>query len=117
MAIGVILLLICVGVLVFLTQSKIDFIKNRAGCEKIVAEVMEYRKEKSPMRNDYTMLEYSYVKINSGSDGYILRKLRYAHNWGRSFKIGEFVDVFWLGGDLLYWNAFNNGVYKYLPEK
>ena len=112
----IIFILVVVGILIFLMHTKIEFIRNRNGCEKISAEVIEYRKEKSPMRNDYTLLEYPYVRICDG-DEYILRKLRYANNWQKPFKIGERIDVFWLGNDLLYWNAFDKGIYTFLPEK
>ena len=104
-------------ILVFLSKSKIDFIKARNSSEKILAEVVEYRKEKVSMRNDYTKIEYPYVKIDLESDEYILRKLRYASNAKRYFKKGEQVHVFWKGNDLLYWHTCDEGLQKYLPEK
>ncbi len=46
-------------ILLFLTISKIGHIKLRNNSKKINAEVIEYRKEKGPMRNDYTLLNSS----------------------------------------------------------
>lgn len=104
-----------IGVLIYLIYIKITFLKNRNQSKKITAKVIEYRTEKSPMRNDYTMLSYPYVKIGDDQDT-ILRKLRYANNFNKPFKIGEQIDVFWDGNDLMYWYAYDFGLYKYLPK-
>lgn len=86
--------------------------------KKIIAEVLEYRKEKGPMRNDYTELEYPYVKIDSDNkDEYSIRKLRYADNYKRAFYIGQKINVFWYNNDLLYWETYDNGIYKFIPNK
>ena len=69
------------------------------------------------MRNDYTELDYPYVKIDLENNQHTIRKLKYANSWNKPFKIGQKVDVFWYGNDLLYWNAYNNGINKYLPNK
>lgn len=111
------LLCFLLGIFLYLTHTKIEFLKIREGSIKITAEVVEYRKERGPMRNDYTKLNYPYVKIDLEKDDYIISKLRYADNVGKSFKIGQKIDVFWYGSDLLYWDAYDNGFNKYLPHK
>ncbi|MEW7280054.1 hypothetical protein ABW636_15780 [Aquimarina sp. 2201CG1-2-11] len=93
------------------------FAKIRSGAEKIEAEVIKYVKEKGPMRNDYTRLYYPYVKIDLENDEYAIRKLRYADSSSKPFKIGEKIHVFWYNNDLLYWDTYNRGLYKLLPEK
>lgn len=85
---------------------------------KIEAEVIEYRKEKGPIRNDFTMLSYPYVAIlTEGPDYGKVRRVRYAHNWSKPFRIGERIEVFWSCGELLYWNAMDKGIDRYLPAK
>jgi hypothetical protein len=104
--------------LLWKTDSKMHFLNLREGSEKIKAEVVEYRKEKVPVHNDYTTLNYPYVKILSdGPDQGKVRRLRYATNWSKPFKIGQTIYVFWNSGELLYWNAMENGIEKYLPAK
>ena len=115
MAFLIILMAILV-VLVYMTNEKILFTKDRANAKKIIAEVVEYRKEKVPIRNDYTLLNYPYVRIDLENEEYVLRKLRYADS-SFPFKVGEKINVFWLANDLLYWDAYNHGFNKYLPEK
>ena len=101
-----------------MTMSKIRFLWLREGASKIKAQVIEYRKAKGPMRNDYTLLDYPYVKIlTEGPDKDKVRRLKYTDSWRRPFKIGEVVDVFWSGDELLYWHAMENGLTKYLPSK
>ena len=107
--------IILIIIVLFLTNSKIEHIKLRIDSKKISAEVVEYRKEKGPMRNDYTLLNYPYVKIDLDDGDFIIRKLRYASNSNKPFKIGEKIFVFWYISDLLYWNAYDKGLYKYLP--
>ncbi|WP_024771917.1 hypothetical protein [Aquimarina macrocephali] len=109
--------LIIIGILGYLTYTKIQFIKLRSNSLKIEAEVVEYRREKGPMRNDYTQLNYPYVKINLENEDYTIRKLRYADSLSKPFKIGEIIYVFWNDNDLLYWNTFDKGWKKHLPEK
>ena len=104
-------------ILVYLIYSKISFIKIRNGSKKISAVIAEYRKEKGPMRNDYTLLNYPYVRIEVNYQDFILAKLNYADNWRHNFHIGEKIDVFWNEDKLLYWSAYDNGIYKYLPNK
>lgn len=103
-------------IFVVLTNSKIDHLEMRSSSKKIKVEVVEYRKEKGPMRNDYTMLDYPYVKIDLDND-YMISKLKYANSFSKAFTIGDQIDVFWYGSDLLYWNAYDEGLYKYLPQK
>lgn len=90
--------------IIYQMNNKIEFLKLRNGKNKIKSTVVEYRKEKSPLRNDFTLLEYPYVKIKDGinEDDFIVRKLRYASNFERSFKIGEETSTFYCNGDLLY---------------
>jgi len=103
-------------VFVALTNSKIRLIKKRNNSEKIEAEVVEYRREKSSMRNDYTLLNYPYVKIKTENGESILTKLSHADNYSKPFEIGEKIPVFWYSDKLLYWNVYDKGIYKYLPE-
>lgn len=104
-------------VFVHMANEKIEYLEIRSKSKKIIATVVEYRKEKSPLRNDYTELNYPYVKIDLDNGEYIIEKLRYANSWSSSLKIGQQVDVFRYGGDLLLWNSFENGIYKFLPKK
>ncbi|GAB5401328.1 MAG: hypothetical protein Aureis2KO_29130 [Aureisphaera sp.] len=107
---------VAVIILIYLTNEKIRFINERKASKKLNAKVVSYISEKGPMRNDHTMLEYPYVKIGSDEDS-IPRKLKFANNITRSFELDEEINVFWSGTDLLYWNAYDKGLYKYLPEK
>ena len=104
------------GALLIVINEKIQFLKKRKGCKKIEAEVESYKKETGGMRNDYTTLHYPYVKIEYEPDEYILVKLRYANNITKPFSIGEKVNVFWFYDDLLYWDTYEKGIYKYLPN-
>jgi hypothetical protein len=110
------ILIILIIVILFSASSKIEHIKLRNSSKKISAEVVEYRKEKGLMRNDYTLLNYPYVKIELDDGDYTIRKLRYANSSNKPFKIGEKIFVFWYVSHLLYWNAYDRGLYKYLPE-
>ena len=103
-------------IILFFTNSKIEHIKLRNKSKKINAEVIEYRREKGAMRNDYTLLNYPYVRIETEKNEHILVKLRFANNSSKPFKIGKKIFVFWNTSDLLYWNAYDKGLYKYLPE-
>lgn len=110
----VILIVIAIFVL-FTMNTKIQFLKTREGAKKLRAKVIEYRAQKGPMRNDFTKLNYPFVNILS-EDEQLLRKLRYANSTSKPFKIGEEIDVFFSGGDLLYWDTYNRGLYRFLPE-
>jgi hypothetical protein len=113
-------LLIFIATIFFLIKvnAKVHFLNLRDGSEKIKAQVIEYRKEKGPIRNDYTMLNYPYVKIlTDGPDQGKVRRLRYATNWSKQFKIGQTIHVFRNSGELLYWDAMEEGIKKYLPSK
>ncbi|UTW67042.1 hypothetical protein KFE94_02705 [bacterium SCSIO 12643] len=79
------------------------------------ARVVEYRKEKVPIRNDYTRMDYPFVVLLPDRDR-IIRKLRYANSWSKPFEIGEEIDVFFNENDLLYWDAYEQGIYKYMPD-
>ena len=108
--------LVLIAILFFMTYHKIEFMKIRSTSKKISAVVIEYKKEKGPMRNDYTPLNYPYVKLDSDNNNLIV-KLRYANNLFEPFDIDEKIAVFWHEDDLLYWDAYNRGLNKYLPEK
>lgn len=110
------ILVILIILFLLFTNSKIEHTRNRNNSRRIHAEVAEFRREKGPKRNDFTLLEYPYVRIETKKDAYILVKLRYANNANRPFYIGEKISVFWHNDYLLYWNAYENGIYKYLPE-
>ena len=103
-------------VFLFITNSKINYLKLRNNSKKINAKVVEYRKEKGPMRNDYTLLNYPYVRIDLEDGSYILQKLSYADNYSQPFQIGEEIPVFWNNEHLLYWNTYDKGFFKYFPE-
>ncbi|RXG18360.1 hypothetical protein DSM03_1011042 [Leeuwenhoekiella aestuarii] len=111
------ILLIPLIFILFLIHSKVKFLKLREGSKKLLATVVEYRKERGPMRNDYTLLNYPYVRISTEDLYYVKQKLKYANNWDRPFEIGQEVEVFWCGSDLLYWNAYETTFFKYLPSK
>lgn len=87
--------------LLFQWQGKVEFYKMKNGKEPLKAKVIEYRNEKSPMRNDYTQIPYPYVQTDSDNSKLTkltkLTKLKYANSMSKPFKIGEDVDVFWYG--------------------
>lgn len=117
MAVLVIIVLILSLAFVYLTNTKIEHLEIRSKAKKISAEVVEYRKERVQMRNDYTELNYPYVKIDLDNGECTIKKLRYANSWNQPIEIGQQVDVFWYGGELLLWNAYDSGFYKLLPVK
>ncbi|KAA3439207.1 hypothetical protein [Rufibacter hautae] len=100
--------------LCLMMYNKNYFYKLRRPSEKLFAEVVEYRWEKGPMRNDYTKLCYPYVRI-SGKEESSLVKLSYANNHSEPFKIGEVVEVFWHEKTLLYYHACETGFMKFIP--
>lgn len=101
--------------LLFSIYSKIRHITLRNNSKKISAVVVEYRREKAPIRNDYSRLNYPYVRIETEQDCKIV-KLRFADSFSKPFEIGEQIFVFWNGNDLLYWDAYEKGLYQYLPK-
>jgi hypothetical protein len=101
--------------ILFEWKNKIDFYKSRVGKERLKAIVVEYRKEKGPMRNDYTMIPYPYVIIDG--DVSKLIRLKYASSVSKPFPIGEEVEVFFQAGILYYWGAYEKGLSKFLPSK
>lgn len=109
------LILILLIVFVFMVNAKIKFTAIRNNSIKVRARVVEYRKEKVPIRNDYTRMNYPFVVLLPDRDR-IIRKLRYTNSWSKPFKIGEEIDVFFNENDLLYWEAHERGVYRYLPS-
>ncbi|EZH75885.1 hypothetical protein ATO12_03585 [Aquimarina atlantica] len=109
--------IVIIGILIYMIYTKTQFIKLRSNALKIEAEIVKYIREKGPMRNDYTLLNYPYVKIHLENEDYVIRKLRYADSSSKPFKIGEIIYVFWNNNDLLYWNTYDRGWKKYLPEK
>ena len=110
------ILIILIVLFLLFTNSKIEYIRSRNNSKRIHAEVAEFRREQGPKRNDFTLLNYPYVRIETKKDTSILVKLRYANNANRPFYIGEKIAVFWHNGYLLYWNAYDKGFFKYLPE-
>ncbi len=110
------LLIIFIIAFLILTNTKIEHLKARNKSKKIIAEVGEYRKEKGPMRNDFTLLNYPYVWIEVKNDEYKLFKLNYANNGTKPFYIGEKIPVFWQNDLLIYWDVYDKGIYKYLPK-
>lgn len=112
----VVIMLSLLIIFLLLIKGKVTYLESRSGATKIRAELYEYRKEKGPMRNDYTLLDYPYVKIQLDDGDYVIKKLKYANSLGKNFEIGEKIDVFWYGNDLLYWNAYDNGIYRYIPS-
>lgn len=98
-----------------LIRSKVAFMRSRARAGKLRARVVEYRRDKVPIRNDFTKIDYPYVILLSDNTRTAL-KLRYASSWKRDFDIGEEIDVFYHAGELLYWHAYDKGIYRYLPS-
>ncbi|PHR92082.1 MAG: hypothetical protein COA80_14590 [Leeuwenhoekiella sp.] len=103
--------------ILFLIHSKIKFLELRDGSKKLKATVVEYRKEWESVGNESSLLNYPYVRIISDKTYYVKQKVRYANNWDKLFEIGQEIDVFWCGSDLLYWDAYDTGFYNYLPSK
>lgn len=109
---------IIIGIIILgiLSYHKYSFLGKRKIAKKRIAEVIEYRKEKGPFRSDYTKLFYPYVKIKNNQGHSSIIKLSYANNLTKPFYIGEKIDVFFDGNDLLYWHGFSKGVYKFIPN-
>ncbi len=106
-----------IGLLVFLIiswRTKINFQKLKAKSTKLRAQVVEYRKCKVPFRGDYTRINYPFVILLDDDDQEPLQ-LRHANSWKNEFDIGEELHVFYSDGELLYWNAFEKGLYRFLP--
>ena len=110
------ILILLIVLLSYLTKIKIEYCKLRNHSKKIEVEVVEYRKENGGMKNEQKSLNYPYVRIKTEKNEYSIVKLQFANNFKKPFKIGEKIFVFLYLGDLLYWNAYDNGIYKYLPE-
>lgn len=98
-------------------RGKVKFYKMRKGKTLILAEVAEFRDEKSPMRNDYTKIPYPYVRLLSEDGTEKIVKLKYSNSLSTPFTLGDFVEVFWYGGTLYFWNAYDFGLTRYLPVK
>ncbi len=109
----VIALIIAFG-LSLMVYNKKHFYKIRSSSEILQAEVIEFRWEKGPIRNDYTKLCYPYVRILQGGNTSLI-KLRFANNSSAPFEIGEVIDVFWHDNTLLYYHACDNGLMKFIP--
>lgn len=100
------------------TKAKIDFYKLRNASNMLEAEVIEYRKEKVNIRNDYTRIYYPYARILNDEQHFDKNiRVRYANSWYKPFKIGERINVFWNNGELFYWNAMDHGINSILPNK
>lgn len=107
--------LFILAVFAVLWYSKVSFLNMREGAEKLNATVIEYRNEKGPMRNDYTEIPYPYVRIEGSTERLI--RLKYASSGSKPFEINETVHAFWFAGILYYWEAYDKGMYKYIPGK
>jgi hypothetical protein len=104
-----------ITIFLFLINEKIKFIQARKVSEKISATVIGYNKEKGPFRHDYTKLNYPYVIVELQNIEARGIKLHYANNMNENLKIGQKIDVFWLGNKLAYWYAYDEGWVKFLP--
>ena len=102
--------------LIVFNKNKNRVLQIKKSFKKIEVEVVEYRKENGGMKNEQKSLNYPYVRIKTEKNEYSIVKLQFANNFKKPFKIGEKIFVFLYLGDLLYWNAYDNGIYKYLPE-
>ena len=108
---GIVLVVI---LFLILTREKVNFLKDRAQSKKLTARVVEYRSERIS-KADSKKESYPYVFIEN--DTTILRKLKYKSLiiGGKYLKKGEYVPVFWNGLDLMYWDAYDVGINKYIP--
>ena len=96
-------------------NNKVKYTVLRNNSIKVSARVVEYRLEKVPIRNDFTRIDYPFVVLLPDRDR-LIRKLKYTNSWSKPFEIGEEINVFLYENDLLYWNAYENGLYKFLPN-
>lgn len=99
---------------VYFTYEKVRYLKIKKESKKLSAKIILYKKEKGRMRNNYTKLYFPYVEITNSET---IIKLHSANSATKDFKIGEIVDVFWYKNELLLWNEYERGFYKYLPSK
>ena len=101
--------------LVIHINSKKSYYELREGREKLKAKVIEYKKYKSPMRNDFTQILYPHViLVNSDKQNSI--RLKYTTYPKKPFEIGEEIDVFWNDKILCYWDSYDTGWQKKLPS-
>lgn len=98
-------------------KTKVDYLSIRQGRKKMNARVIMYKKEKVPMRNDFTKISYPYVEILNSEKHPNVIKIRYANSWSKPFKLGQKIAVFFYAGELMYWHAYDRGYSKYLPSK
>lgn len=96
-------------------NSKKEFYNLRNGKKKLLAKVVEYKKYKSPLRNDYTQILYPHVIIIGDEDEKSIR-LKFTRYPKKPFKIGEEINVFWHGKLLYFWDAYDIGWQKKIPS-
>jgi len=104
-----------IACLLFMWYNKIEFYSKRKKEYKLKASVVRFVKEKSPMRNDFTLIPYAYVRIEGRKEKLV--RLKYSDSWSMPYKVGDQVDVFFYAGVLYYWDAYDVGLSKYLPSK
>ncbi|MDC8005668.1 hypothetical protein POV27_16540 [Aureisphaera galaxeae] len=98
-------------------DKKIEFIKERKKSKRIKARFVRYHKGKIE-RGLYKDLDFEFPYVRIGNDDEsALCKLNFGSQIAKIFKTGEEIDAFWSGNDLMYWNTYDRGLYKYLPEK
>ncbi|MFK8059881.1 MAG: hypothetical protein AB8B78_07300 [Polaribacter sp.] len=110
--------LIIVGIFIYFWNKKITFYKNRNGKEKVVGEFLKYKSvTEKVLRNEYHTSIYPFVKINQGTENVGIFRLNFKNKLRKSFRKGEKIELFWCNNQLLYWNAYEIGILKFIPKK
>lgn len=109
-------MLILSGVIIMAVtwQGKVAFAEMKKGKTPRKAKVLFYKKEQVPFRNDFTKIPYPYVELEG--DESRPTRLKYAKSGHKPFKVGSYIDVFFYGGTLYYWHAYDKGLLKLFPS-
>lgn len=114
----ILMILGIIGVFIYFWNKKISFYKDRNGKKKIIGEFVKYEHvTEQVLRNETETTIYPFVIINKGTEEAKVVKLNFTNAFGKSFKKGEKVELFWCNNKLLHWNAYEIGLLKFFPKK
>ena len=114
----IVIILGIIGIIIYFWNKKVTFYQDRNGKEKIVGEFVKYESVTvKVLRNEYHTSTYPFVKIKQGNKDVGIFKLDFKNEIAKSFRKGEKVELFWCYNELLYWNTYEIGIFKFLPKK
>lgn len=99
------------------TYYKIEHLKIRKDKTSIPAVVYEFKTEtKKVSRNHSQIGRYANVKVLDENER--ITRLHYPITFiFPDIQINENIETFWYAGELQLWNAYQDGIFKYLPSK